>query len=225
MLRTPIVKDDHGMRRTMIMRAARMALAGTLVVLGALACGTSDLEAFVPTQTPTATSTYRPTPTFTPAPTVTPTLAPYVPAWPILKHGDGGLAEVFALQRLLRYRGRTVIADGRFGAQTLSAVKDLQTELGEPVDGLVGPVTWSALVEGLRLQAGDTGEAVKAAQYLLNKFRDPVTIDGDFGPQDMAALTVFEGAVGLQPDGVIDELTWQALAAFKPSVEPSLSYP
>ena len=35
----------------------------------------------------------------------------------------------------------------------------------------------------------------------------------------------FESAVGLQPDGVIDELTWQALVAFKPSVEPSLSYP
>ncbi len=213
------------MRRFMISRAAGVTLAGALVLLSLLACGESDLAAFVPTETPTATSTPAPTATSTPAPTITPTLAPYVPAWPILKPGDGGLAEVFALQRLLRYRGRTVIADGRFGAQTLIAVQDVQIELGEPVDGVVGPVTWSALVEGLTLQAGDTGEAVKAAQYLLNKFRDPVTIDGDFGSQDVSALEVFEGAVGLQPDGVIDALTWQALAAFKPSVEPSLSYP
>jgi peptidoglycan hydrolase-like protein with peptidoglycan-binding domain len=179
----------------------------------------------IPTPTPTRTLTPTSTSTATALPTATSTPSPYVPAWPILRRGDGRTPEVFALQRLLRYRGGSLVADGRFEAQTLAAVQKLQIEMGEPVDGLVGPVTWSELVEGLALREGDTGEAVKAAQYLLNKFGNRVSIDGELGLNDIAALKVFEAAVGLQPDGVIDPITWQALVAFKPSVEPSLSYP
>jgi peptidoglycan hydrolase-like protein with peptidoglycan-binding domain len=225
-LRTLLLYDErvHGGR---LRRAARGLLVAMMLIAGSPACTRFGLIGEAPTHTPTTTSTMPPTATYTPEPTPspTPTLAPYVPAWPILRRGDGGQAEVFALQRLLRYHGRTIIADGRFGEQTLAAVQDLQLELGEPVDGLVGPVTWSALVEQATLREGDSGEAVKAAEYLLNKFRVPARIDGEFGPAEAAALKVFEAAVGLQPDGVIDALTWQALVAFKPSVEPSLSYP
>jgi peptidoglycan hydrolase-like protein with peptidoglycan-binding domain len=201
-----------------------------VLIAGGFVSGMAGCTGFGPldrllTPTPTQTATPPPSATPTPEPTATGTPAPYVPPWPVLRRGDGGLAEVFALQRLLRHHGLIVVADGRFGTQTLQAVQDLQTQSGEPVDGLVGPVTWSALVEGVTLQEGDSGEAVRAAQYLLNKFREPVAIDGQLGPRDIAALKIFEGAVGLQSDGVIDELTWQALAAFKPSVEPSLSYP
>lgn len=205
-------------------RTARPALATTLVLIGLLGCTEFGQIGAVPTQSPAPTGTPPPTPTQTPLPSATPSPAPYVPPWPILRRGDSG-AEVFALQRLLRYHGPTIIADGKFGSQTMQAVQDLQNELGEPVDGLVGPITWSALTEDVTLKEGDTGEAVRAAQYLLNKFRQPVTVDGEFGPKDVAALTVFETAVGLQPDGVIDQLTWQALVTFKPSAEPSLSYP
>lgn len=199
-------------------------MIANLVLLSALGCSGLGQIGSSPTPSPTATITPAPTETQTAVPSATPTPAPYVPPWPILSRGDSG-AEVFALQRLLRYHGRTVVADGKFGSQTLKAVQDMQDELGEPVDGLVGPVTWSALVEEVTLNEGDSGEAVRAAQHLLNKFRQPVTVDGEFGPRDIAALKTFEAAVGLEPDGVIDDLTWQALAAFKPSVEPSLSYP
>jgi peptidoglycan hydrolase-like protein with peptidoglycan-binding domain len=196
-----------------------------LTLAGLVGCSPVALAADIPTPTPTRTLTPTATSTATALPTATSTPSPYVPPWPILRRGDARTPEVFALQRLLRYRGGTLVADGRFGAQTLAAVQKLQIEMGEPVDGLVGPVTWSELVGGPTLREGDTGEAVKAAQYLLNKFGNPVSVDGDLGPNDIAALKVFEAAVGLQPDGVIYPITWQALVAFKPSAEPALSYP
>ena len=139
--------------------------------------------------------------------------------------GDAGLVEVFALERLLRYRGFVVIADGRFDEETQTAVRAAQTARGLPADGVVNPATWEGLIEDLSVRPGDTGEAVRAAQYLLNKFRNPVGIDGIFGPEDVAALQVFENGVGLQPDGVIDSITWRALVAVKPSVEPAMSNP
>ena len=206
-------------------RPARPVILGSLALAAMAGCnGLGEMaNTATPSRTIAASPTYAPTATLVPTATSTP--APYIPPWPILRRGDGGSPEVFALQRLLRHRGFVIVADGRFGAQTLAAVQALQVELGEPVDGLVGPVTWSALVEDLRLSEGDTGEAVKAAEYLINKFRRPATINGVFGPSDLAALAVFKAAVGLQSDAVIDAITWQALAAFKPSVEPSLSYP
>ncbi|HET6846126.1 MAG TPA: peptidoglycan-binding protein [Anaerolineales bacterium] len=213
------------MRWTTSVHLVRLTALGLLALATLAGCRPFGQVAATTTPPPTRTAPPTATSTTTPVPTATSTPAPYVPPWPILRRGDGGSPEVFALQRLLRFRGRIVVADGRFGAQTFAAVQAVQIELGEPVDGLVGPVTWSALVEGLTLRQGDTGEAVKAAQYLINKFRAPVTVDGEFGPNDLAALSVFKVAVGLQPDAVIDAITWQALAAFKPSVEPSLSYP
>ena len=161
------------------------------------ACAIAEVgEPEAATPSPTLVETATPRPTASAVPTTTPTEAPYVPKWPLVQRGDWGQPEVFALQRLLRHHGFILIADGKFGGQTLAAVQEFQTELGEPVDGLVGPVTWSALVEGVTLQQGDSSEAVKAAQYLLNKFRDPVKINGEFGATDVAALLVFRVSSG-----------------------------
>lgn len=208
----------------MSLRTATFLVLTRCLALGLAGCGLLPPLLSAPTATSTATVTVTPSPTNTPAPSATPTFVPYIPEWPILRRGQAG-AEVFALQRLLRYRGFVVVVDGRFGEQTEDAVRVVQSPLGEPVSGLVGPVTWTALVDGVVIQEADSGEAVRAAEYLLNKFRDPVTVNGTFEPRDAAALRVFEAAVGLQPDGVIDEPTWRALVAIKPSPEPSLSYP
>jgi len=202
-------------------------IAAALVLTGAGLASCVRLPYIGPavTLTPEPSSTAPPTATSTPAPTASPTFTPYIPQWPILRRGDSGLPEVFALQRLLRYHGYVVVADGRFGSQTEDAVRIAQSPFGEPVGGVVGPITWSALVQGVEIQQGDTGEAVRAAEHLLNKFRTPVTVNGTFEQTDVAALEIFEAAVGLPPDGVLHEIIWRALVAIMPSAEPSLSYP
>ena len=108
----------------------RALLTASLILLSVYGCTEFGPLRSSPTPTPSSTSTPPPTATSTPEPPPTSTPTPYVPPWPVLRRGDGGLAEVFALQRLLRQHGLIVIADGRFGAQTLKAVQDLQTRIG-----------------------------------------------------------------------------------------------
>jgi hypothetical protein len=57
-------------------------------------------------------------------------------------------ADVKQLQVLLTKRGFRVAADGWFGKQTLTAVKNAQRAYGLVVDGLVGPATLRALRAG-----------------------------------------------------------------------------
>lgn len=67
-----------------------------------------------------------------------------------LKQGDSG-PQVIRLQELLVARGFPVTVDGRFGPQTVRAVRAFQAqnldERGRPlaVDGRVGPLTWWSL--------------------------------------------------------------------------------
>lgn len=64
---------------------------------------------------------------------------------PTLSQGSQGDG-VEVLQRLLGYRGYSVVVDGDFGPQTDAVVRAFQAERGIPVDGLVGPVTWATLL-------------------------------------------------------------------------------
>lgn len=67
-------------------------------------------------------------------------IAPLAP----LGMGDKG-PDVIALQQRLNAAGRTVAVDGDFGPGTDRVVKQFQASRGLPVDGIVGPSTWSAL--------------------------------------------------------------------------------
>lgn len=53
---------------------------------------------------------------------------------------------VRSLQGLLHSHGYHVTVDGRFGPATDSAVRSFQSGSGLAVDGIVGPLTWSALL-------------------------------------------------------------------------------
>lgn len=64
---------------------------------------------------------------------------------PRLTQGSQGEG-VAVLQRLLGYRGYETVVDGDFGPETDATVRAFQAERGIPVDGLVGPVTWAALL-------------------------------------------------------------------------------
>jgi peptidoglycan hydrolase-like protein with peptidoglycan-binding domain len=57
------------------------------------------------------------------------------------------------------------------------------------------------------LSRGATGTAVVILQKALG-----ITADGAFGPITEAAVTAFNTAHGLTPDGVVRRDTWEALA-------------
>jgi peptidoglycan hydrolase-like protein with peptidoglycan-binding domain len=78
--------------------------------------------------------------------------------WPVLivevRKGDHGEA-VRGVQVEFRFRdlsgipGHGLALDGSFGPATDAAVRGFQEALAVTVDGIVGPVTWRALVSGM----------------------------------------------------------------------------
>lgn len=119
----------------------------------ATSADTSSTAAPPPTTSP-ATTVAAPTtaPATNPATTVPPP-PPTTEACRVVglnetaRSGDCGDTVVF-IQERLTVLGFPVDADGHFGPLTESAVKDFQTSRGLDADGLVGPNTWAALVEG-----------------------------------------------------------------------------
>jgi peptidoglycan hydrolase-like protein with peptidoglycan-binding domain len=78
--------------------------------------------------------------------------------WPRLvvqvKRGSKGDA-VRAVQEVIKFHdqsngeGPGVQVDGDFGPRTDAFVRGFQTAVGTPSDGIVGPITWRALVSGM----------------------------------------------------------------------------
>lgn len=63
------------------------------------------------------------------------------------------------------------------------------------------------------LELGSQGQAVTNLQQNLYTLGvRPMAIDGDFGPQTKSAVIAFQGGHGLQPDGVVGDLTQAAIA-------------
>jgi len=69
-----------------------------------------------------------------------------------VKRGSQGDA-VRAVQEEFRFRAgepsQALQVDGVFGPKTDAAVRGFQQALGITVDGIVGPVTWRALISGM----------------------------------------------------------------------------
>jgi peptidoglycan hydrolase-like protein with peptidoglycan-binding domain len=61
------------------------------------------------------------------------------------------------------------------------------------------------------------GDLVVWAQEHLVSAGEPITIDGGFGPQTQQAVENFQSAHGLEVDGLIGQLTWQALLRYAPA--------
>ena len=86
-----------------------------------------------------------------------------------------------------------------------------------PVDGIVGPQTWSKLPADPNtplLSEGTTGPAVSALQKGLktysaqNPAANPGAIDGVFGPHTATAVRAYQTDRGVPVDGVVGDLTW-----------------
>jgi Putative peptidoglycan binding domain len=141
--------------------------------------------------------------------------------WPVVKSGSNG-HPIKTLQHLLRARGQNVVVDGEFGPRTEAAVKTFQASHGLAADGIVGPLTWAAVV--VQVKKGDQGDAVRGVQeefQFRNLSGDPnigPQIDGIFGPVTDAAVRGFQQALSLdipsvKVDGIVGPVTWQALVS------------
>jgi N-acetylmuramoyl-L-alanine amidase len=132
-------------------------------------------------------------------------------------HGDRG-EPVLDVQNRLSALGYAVDPDrlGVFGDGTRLAVAQFQDVRGLPVDGVVGPETWRALVDaGYRL--GDRmlyhrvpmmrGDDVAELQARLNSLGfDTGKVDGVFGPDTLEGLLDFQRNRGLAEDGIAGAL-------------------
>ncbi len=147
------------------------------------------------------------------------------PGYP-LKPGATGPA-VSTVQRALG-----LPADGKYGANTDAAVTRWQQAHGLTPDGDVGPITWRRLFghtgttgaagassrvgyPGYPLKPGATGPAVSAVQRALG-----LPADGKYGANTDAAVTRWQQAHGLTPDGDVGPITWQRLFGQGQELEP-----
>ena len=129
--------------------------------------------------------------------------------FPTQSAGNRG-SDVTAIQYLLQAHDQDVPVDGVFADSTDAAVRAFQTAEGLDVDGIVGPLTWAALVPTLR--EGDSGPAVKAVQSLLNAKRNSgLPVDGTFSAATREAVTTFQEHAGISVDGIVGPDTWKNL--------------
>lgn len=150
----------------------------------------------------------------------------------IIRRSDRG-EPVRDVQHRLVALGFAIEADeldgGGFGPSTEAAVGAFQERRGLPVDGVVGPDTWSQLVEaGFRL--GDRtlyfrypafrGDDVAALQRRLNALGfDAGKEDGLFGERTDHAVREFQRNVGELDDGIVGPETVAAFERLRPPLE------
>lgn len=168
-------------------------------------------------------------------------LAPVYPGNP-LKLGASG-NDVLEVQEALNTIGienssiQPIVEDGIFGTATDTAVRTFQEIFGLPVDGIVGPNTWTALFEaansittggsstssfptfpGTPLRVGSRGNAVSFMQERLRfisiyytEIPSPGAIDGIYGRQTEQAVRAFQQLLGLSVDGIVGTQTWNRM--------------
>ncbi len=145
----------------------------------------------------------------------------------MVQYGMRGKA-VGELQQALVDHGYELDVDGDFGDATDAALRDFQASNELDVDGIAGPETWAALEaedeeedeedgeededEGRPLLArGATGPAVRALQEALVELEWEIDVDGTFGPATDQAVRELQEQNGLDIDGIVGPLTWEAL--------------
>ncbi len=137
--------------------------------------------------------------------------------YPLLREGSRNNF-VYLLQFILNNDyGYNLSVDGIFGNNTLSAVRDFQSNNGLTVDGLVGNNTWTFLLNlppYPLLREGARSSYVRFLQNLLqSKFIPTGNIDGIFGSQTLNAVRAFQQENNLIVDGLVGNNTWNALTS------------
>ncbi|HEY0641504.1 MAG TPA: peptidoglycan-binding protein, partial [Pseudonocardiaceae bacterium] len=129
-------------------------------------------------------------------------------SWPTVRRGATG-SDVYAVQHLLTHHGFATTPDGIFGPNTEAKVIEFQTGVGLTGSGIVGSSTWERLI--VPVASGARGQAVTAAQRLLNATGYKLTLDGIFGANTDAATRDFQRQNGITVTGTIAVVTWRTL--------------
>ena len=120
------------------------------------------------------------------------------------------------LQTTLVEKGFQLSRNGLFDRETRLAVEAFQRDSNLKVDGIVGPLTWAALLyptlSRTILLSPELEVKVRHLQErLLHQERLHVRVDGVFGARTERALKRFQRRYGLHPDGICGPLTWLVL--------------
>ncbi|MDY6938600.1 MAG: peptidoglycan-binding protein [Cyanobacteriota bacterium] len=130
-------------------------------------------------------------------------------AFPLLRRGNIG-PDVQVVQERLNHLGFDTIVDGIFEAVTEESVKQFQRQRRLTIDGIVGPLTWKALIPPT-LQRGSAGPDVEYLQMMLRAIGYTLSADGIFGARTQWGVEKFQTDRGLTVDGIVGPLTWKSL--------------
>ncbi|MDH6708827.1 peptidoglycan hydrolase-like protein with peptidoglycan-binding domain [Kitasatospora sp. MAA19] len=122
-----------------------------------------------------------------------------------VRQGDNGDA-VKALQVQLNAHGAGLAVDGAFGAGTDSKVRNFQQSAGlNPVDGIVGPATWAALVSGGGSTGGGGGDTLSQSQAasMLSSAGITWSSSGGCSDRNNSSCTSFDGLRRASADGAV----------------------
>jgi N-acetylmuramoyl-L-alanine amidase len=143
----------------------------------------------------------------------------------LIREGDRS-QQVADVQMRLRSLGITIEDEtGTFGPSTRQAVRNFQQGREILTDGIVGPQTWSELVEA-SWRLGDRslylkqpplrGDDVVALQGQLNALGfDAGRQDGIFGKNTAIAVRAFQKEYGVAEDGIFGAVTNAALSGLR----------
>lgn len=141
------------------------------------------------------------------------------PAFNVLTTNSQG-PSVRQLQRCLNAQFETfgilslisVLVDGFFGPETLSAVKYFQCIGGLPVNGRVDEAVWAFATRGVAglevVQLGSDSTGVLAVQQAILRSQISVIADGRFDLETEQAVKVYQHRMKLVVDGVVGAQTW-----------------
>lgn len=137
----------------------------------------------------------------------------------LIAYGEQSDIVLESQKRLKELGYLTTTPDGKYGNDTLIAVRQFQSRNDLVVDGFLGPSTRevlnssSAVQNGLML--GDSGDAVKRVQELLNKYGyiSSANTTGYFGEVTEEAVKNFQKNNGLSADGNVGVMTMTKLTS------------
>ena len=118
-------------------------------------------------------------------------------------------------------RGFLTATDGDFDRETMIAVKRFQRANDLKVDGIVGQLTWAALLFPILKRTDvisddpETQDKVRELQRNLREEHLIVEVDGFFGGETERAVKAFQKRYKVRADGTCGYLTWSLLMGQK----------